>query len=248
LEKKFWGEKEPIVCINGRFFPLSKTKISPFDHGLLYGLGVWDVAWVYNGYSFKLDENVNRLFKSAKALKVIARPRRPISNPSEVKGKKAVIVSIRRIPPMCGVETRIKQLNYLNHYLMLMEAKRNGADCAIALDIYGYVTEGAVQNIFIVKDQNIYTPPTASVLEGITRGTVIDIAGRKSFGLIEKLLTPYDLYTADEVFLTSANIITPIIEIDGRKVGDGKPGPITIEILTEYWEMIQKGEHSIKIV
>ena len=292
------AESEPIVCVNGKFSPLSEARISPFDHGLLYGIGVWDTANAFNGYIFKLDEHVDRLFISGKALGikvrfskkelkeliietvrsnnvenayikfiitkgvgepkidaqcreqtliVIARPAEPLPNPNRLVGRKAAIVSVRSIPPMCGAEPRIKQLNYLNRYLMMMEGKRHGVDLAIALDINGYVTEGSTANIFIV-DKDVFTPLISQVLAGTTRAAVIEIAQELGIRLAEKLLTPYDLYTADEVFLTATGTgFAPIVEIDHKEIGNGKPGPMTIKIYKEYLKMIQKGKHGTPV-
>ncbi len=290
---------QSIVWINGNFCLGSEARVSPFDHGLLYGNGVWDTAYAHNGYIFELDKHVNRLLESAKAINlkvpltkeqikdaiiettrrnklkyayikfivtrgigepyitancekptmiILARPPLRIARFNEEKGKKAIIVSIRGIPPACGIEPRIKTLNYLNRFLMISEGLRAGVDQVIALDINGFVSEGATQNIFTVRDEVLFTPPSFTCLEGITKETVVKMAEREGYEVVEKILTPYDLYTAYEVFTTATGTgISPIIEIDGRIIGQGKIGPITKKLMEKYWVMLDKGENGTKI-
>ncbi len=129
---------------------------------------------------------------------------------------------------------------YVNSVLALIDAKNSGFDEAIMLNRDGYVAEGSGENIFIVKNNTLYTPPTYdSILEGITRATVIEIAKDLGLNVIEKRITREELYTADEVFLTgTAAEITPVVDIDGRVIGDGKPGPITLKIRNYYMDIV----------
>ncbi len=250
------SEKEAVVYVNGKFFPKSQARISPMDHGILYGDGVFDTCQAVDGMIWRLDEHIDRFFRSAAAVQltiplkkdelnravvetvkrnqlkdayvkmyctrgdgapfidprltkaptmvIFAVPPAPkFSKEKSELGARAVIASIRRIPPSCGVEARIKQLNYMNNVLMELEMINAGADFAIALDINGYVTEGVAQNIFAVRDSEVSTPPQQLVLEGITRRTVLEIAQRMGHKVAELMMTPYDLYTADEVFMTA---------------------------------------------
>jgi branched-chain amino acid aminotransferase len=295
-------EHERVVFVDGHFVPESEARISPFDHGLLYGYGIWDTAFVYNGCIFWLNEHIDRLFLSAKALGLgvpwsknqvkeiiietvrrnelkeayikylitrgsgephmtarcgtptvvvlVVSPPEPFTPPELSKGRKAVIVSIRSIPPQCGIEPRIKQLNYLNRALMVEEAIRAGADQALAMDINGFVVEGATNSLFVVRNDVIYTTPLQNVLEGVTRGIVLDIAARRGRKVVEKMMTPYDIYVADEVFTTAtaASGIVPIVQVDGRMIGTGNTGPITKEIMAEYWQMLQKCEGGTRVL
>jgi branched-chain amino acid aminotransferase len=158
------------------------------------------------------------------------------------RGLRAIIASTRSIPSGCGVESRAKHNNYLNHIMVDLEAETAGADIAISLDINGFVTECSGANIYVVKNGTIATPPPyIGILAGITRQAVIDTARTEGIQFVEKLLTPYDIYTADEVFATSTVAgIASIIEVDSRTVGNGKPGPITSKIRKLYSEMLQK--------
>ncbi|MEM4156304.1 MAG: branched-chain-amino-acid transaminase [Archaeoglobaceae archaeon] len=157
------------------------------------------------------------------------------------KGLKAITVAIRRnsfdaLPP------NIKSLNYLNNVLAKIEANVKGGDEAIFLDRNGYISEGSGDNIFVVKKSKITTPPTINNLRGITREVVIEIINRLGIPFSEANLGLYDLYTADEVFATgTAAEVAPIVEIDGRIIGDGKPGKITKQIMEEF-EKVTKTE------
>jgi len=183
-------------------------------------------------------------------LLILARGLQKTDTKQPQKGSEATIVSTRRIPPMCGIEPRIKQLNYLNHVMMYMEARAAGADEAIALDINGYVSEFATANLFIVKDDEIYTPPSLNILEGTTRKIIIEIANDLGRKIDESLMTPYDLFTADEIFSTataSGGGLIPIVKVDGRKIGDGKPGNVFKELKKVYLEMLGNEEFGVSI-
>jgi len=287
-------EQKLLIYIDGEFYPENEAKISVFDHGLLYGDGVFEGIRVYNGRIFKLGEHIERLYESAKTVgievplskeefkkaiievvrrnnlrdayirpivtrgrgrlgldprhcqkpTVIIIPQRLEEYPLTVAAKKAVraiVSSIRRTPPFC-LPPMVKSLNYQNNILAKLEAIRAGVDEAIMLDWMGYVCEGTGDNIFIVKNGVLITPPIyASILPGITRQTIIDIAKRLKMEVLERNITIHDLYNADEVFLTATGIeIVPVIEIDGRKIGSGEPGPVFIRIKEEFEKLTQK--------
>ncbi len=274
------------MYIDGKFVPESEAKISVFDHGFLYGDGVFEGIRAYNGKVFKLREHIDRLYDSAKAIAleipiskeefmkiiletlrvnnlrdayirpivtrgigdlgldprkcskptiiVITRPWGKLYGDLYEKGLKAVTVTIRR-NPIDSLPPNIKSLNYLNNVLAKIEANVKGGDEAIFLDKNGYVSEGSGDNVFIVKNGLIITPPTINNLKGITREVVIEIIERLKLPFKEANISLYDLYTADEVFVTgTAAEIAPIVEIDGRKIGDGKPGRITKILMEEF--------------
>lgn len=284
---------ELLVYIDGRFVPESEAKISVFDHGFLYGDGVFEGIRAYDGKVFRLREHIERLFDSARAINleipltkeefeaviletlrrnklrdayirpivsrgvgdlgldprkckkptviVITKPWGKLYGDLYSKGLKAITVSVRRnsfdaLPP------NIKSLNYLNNVLAKIEANVKGGDEAIFLDRNGYVSEGSGDNIFIVKRGKITTPPTINNLRGITRDVVIEIIDRLRIPFCEANLGLYDLYTADEVFVTgTAAEVAPIVEIDGRVIGNGKPGKIT-KLIMEEFEKVTKNE------
>ena len=158
------------------------------------------------------------------------------------KGFKLAAVSVRKIPAMC-FDPRVKSLNYLANIMARMEAQASGADEAIMLDIHGYVAEGSADNIFMVKNGELYTPSVQDALEGITRATVIELAGRIKIKVHETKLTMYDVYVADEIFVTGSGAgIVGVTEVDKRVISGGKKGPITKKISEAYDEEAQKGE------
>lgn len=282
-----------LVYIDGEFVPESEAKISVFDHGFLYGDGVFEGIRAYEGRVFRLREHIDRLYDSAKAIDleiplskeefekiiletlrinnlrdayirpivtrgigdlgldprkckkptiiVITKPWDKLYGDLYEKGLKAVTVAVRRnsydaLPP------NIKSLNYLNNILAKIEANAKGGDEAILLDKDGFVSEGSGDNIFIVKKGKILTPPTINNLKGITREVTIEIIKKHGISFEERNIGLYDLYTADEVFVTgTAAEIAPIVEIDGRKIGDGKPGRITKLLMAEF-EKITRSE------
>ncbi len=294
-------EKEWIAYVNGEYVPQSEAKLSIFDHGILYGDGVYDTYCAWNGYIFKLDEHIDRLYKSIHAFQidmplsrddlknitikvvetngdknqyikclvtrgvgprpllapvdcktsvvVFSRPYMWMTKPGEEeKSETARITSIRRIPPQC-LDPKAKNLNYANFVLAKMEALNAGADEAIMLDIHGFVNESPGYNIFVVKQGKLYTPPPENILMGVTRETVFEIGESEGIEVIEERMIPYDLYNADEVFLSStAGGVIPIAEIDGRKISSGKPGPITKKVKNSYFEMMENGVHGTPFV
>lgn len=163
---------------------------------------------------------------------IIAQPMAPIADP---KGIKCITSSMRRIPPSV-FSPNIKSLNYLNNVLAKMEATQRGCDEAIFLDLNGNVAEGSAENIFMLKNEILITPPYIHSLRGITRDTILEIA--KDFnlkGIEQRNISIFEFYAADEVFMTgTAAEIAPVIEIDGRKIGDGRPGEITLNIQEKF--------------
>ena len=281
---------EPKVYINGKLYPKDEAKISVFDHGLLYGDGVFEGIRCYNGNIFKLSEHIDRLYDSAKAISMEIQLTRDelkdavintlkannlkdsyirlivtrgvgklglnpfLCEESQViiitdfiqlyskelyeKGLDAIIVpTIRNHSD--ALNPNVKSLNYLNNILAKIECINAGATEGIMLNKDGYVAEGTGDNIFIVKDNGIITPPTtAGILIGITRNVVIELASEAGTTVKEEQLTRDDLYNADECFLTgTAAEIIPVVNIDGRKIASGKPGKVTLNLLRKYQEL-----------
>ena len=281
-------KQELFVYIDGKFYPESEAKISVFDHGLLYGDGVFEGIRAYNGRVFKLEEHINRLYESAKTVDIqiplskeefkdvviellrknklkdayirpivtrgvgrLGMDPRHCKKPTIIiiqqrleeypltvtRGRtvRAVISSTRRNPPFC-LPPMVKSLNYQNNVLAKIEAIHAGADDAIMLDWRGYVCEGTGDNIFIFKGGALITPPLyAGILPGITRHTIIEIAKRLGMEVLERDITVHELYNADEAFLAATGIeIQPLVDVDGRKIGTGEPGPIFMKIKEEF--------------
>jgi len=275
------------VFIDGKFYDEKNAKISVFDHGLLYGDGVFEGIRAYNGRAFKLKEHIDRLFFSAKAilLKIpLSRPaitravldtcrRNKIRDgyirlvvtrgvgtlgldPDLCKRGSVIVISgkIQLYPgelyekgmPLITVPTTrnfanainpaIKSLNYLNNILAKIEAKIGGCAEAIMLNPSGNVAECTGDNVFILSGGQLLTPPlSAGALRGITRGVVIDLAAQMGLEVREPDLTRYDLYNADECFITgTAAEIAPVALIDGRVIGRGRPGPVTRKFMAAY--------------
>ncbi|HHT9124325.1 MAG TPA: branched-chain-amino-acid transaminase [Candidatus Brocadiia bacterium] len=278
------------VYINGELIPQEDAKISVFDHGLLYGDGVFEGIRSYNGNVFKLTAHIDRLYESAKALALnipmtkdemkaaiketleannlkdsyirlvvtrgigklgldpykCARPEIIIiTDTIELYPKKfyndglevVTVATVRNHPE--AVDPRIKCLNYINNILAKIECLNAGAMEAVMLNRDGFVAECAGDNIFIIKEGILYTPPSyAGILKGITRDVIIELALEKGMVVKEELFTRYDLYVADECFLsgTAAELI-PVVKIDGRLVGTGKPGKITMDLLKRYQDL-----------
>ena len=259
------------IWLNGAIVPKHQACISVFDHGLLYGDGVFEGIRFYNGCAFLLQEHMGRLFQSAAALQlripyttqqltsavnetiaaygelngylrlvitrgegllgvdpsscgqptvfIIADRLQMISDAARSAGIRAVIVSTRRVPNVSW-DARVKSLNYLNNVLARLEAHNANADEAIMLNLAGNVAEGALNNVFIVKNGCLSTPLTSDgALAGVTRATVLQLAQAINIPAVEKSLTPYDLYTADECFLTGTGVeLVPVREVDGRSM------------------------------
>ena len=275
------------IYIDGKFYGERDAKVSVFDHGLLYGDGVFEGIRAYNGRVFKLKEHIDRLFYSAKAillniplshaemmkavvdtcranklrdgyirLVVTRGPGTLGLNPNRCKKPCVIVIAdkiqlypeeyytkgmeIVTVPTTrnlhSAVNPAIKSLNYLNNILAKIEANQAGCEEAVMLNAEGYVAECTGDNLFIVKAGQLYTPPlSAGALYGITRGTVIEIAQEAGYKVAEPNLTRYDLFNADECFLTGTGAeMVPVVKIDGRVIGDGKPGSVTQLLTTNY--------------
>jgi branched-chain amino acid aminotransferase len=161
-------------------------------------------------------------------------------------GLKVVIPSVRNTPST-SLDPRIKNFNRFHSYLAKLESDRAGADEVVMLDGQGYLTEGRGANVFLVAGGSLYTP-AQGILQGITRETVFEIAAELGIPARERDLTPYDLYTADEAFFsTTAGGIIPLVEADGRRIGDGLPGPLTRRIHDRYWERHESGPDTTRV-
>ena len=278
-----------LIYLNGKFVPEEQATVSVFDHGFLYGDGVFEGIRAYDGRVFRLEDHVKRLFDSAQAimlniplteeemcqaiLETLRKNNlrdayiRPIVSrgygdlgldpnkcpkPSVIiiavewgamygdlyeVGLTAVSVSVRRNSPD-SLPPNIKSLNYLNNILAKIEANIKGGNEAIILDSRGLVSEGSGDNIFVIKDGQISTPHTINNLKGITRAAVMDLAEIRGNPIQEKELGLFDLYTADEVFVTgTAAEVAPVTKVDGRVIGTGRPGPITKELMAAFKEL-----------
>jgi branched-chain amino acid aminotransferase len=268
------------IWLDGKIVPVSEAKISVFDHGLLYGDGVFEGIRAYNGRIFRCDKHVKRLYDSARAIR-LAIPMTPdqvtramydtiayirlvvtrgvgtlglsiiktacpsvfiISDQIELyppelykRGMAVVTVSTIRSHPN-SLSPRIKSLNYLNNILAKIEGQDADAPEAIMLNHEGLVAECTGDNVFIIRDGRLQTPPTsAGILEGVTREAVIELAQKRHISIEEKNLVRYDLYTASECFLTgTAAEVIAVTKIDGRPIGDGTPGPITRQLMEDF--------------
>jgi branched-chain amino acid aminotransferase len=275
------------IYIDGKFYSKDTAKISVFDHGLLYGDGVFEGIRAYHGRVFKLKEHIDRLFYSAKAILldipmthaqlmratvetcrknklsdgyirlVVTRGVGTLGlNPNRCERPSVIIIagSIQVYPPALyakgmaivtvptvrnlhsAVNPAIKSLNYLNNILAKIEANNAGVEEAVMLNAEGFVAECTADNLFIIKHGALLTPPlSAGALYGITRGTVMDIARQQGMAVSEPNLTRYDLFNADECFLTGTGAeIMPVTKIDGRVIGSGKPGALTKKLVKAY--------------
>ncbi len=275
------------IYIDGKYYSERDAKVSVFDHGLLYGDGVFEGIRAYNGRVFKLREHIDRLFASAKAILLNI----PIShaaimkavvdtcrtnrirdgyvrlvvtrgvgtlglNPNRCKRPSVIIIAgkiqlypaeyyikgmeIVTVPTTRNLHSAlnpaIKSLNYLNNILAKIEANQAGCEEAVMLNAEGFVAECTGDNLFIVKNGHLYTPPlSAGALYGITRGTVIELAEAAGYKVSEPNLTRYDLFNCDECFLTGTGAeMVPVTKIDSRVIGNGKPGRVTKELTANY--------------
>lgn len=281
------------IYISGKFFPQEDAKISVFDHGLLYGDGVFEGLRSYSGKVFRLQEHIRRLYESAKAIwleipmspdemrdavnesvrtnkiddgyirLVVTRgagtlgldPNR-CSNPQVIiiadsialypkelyeKGLEIVTVSVQRNHP-AALSPRIKSLNYLNNILAKIEGIQAGCIEALMLNHKGEVAECTGDNIFLVRHGILQTPPLeAGILEGVTRDAVIEVSLEAGIEVRELPLTKHDVYIADECFLTgTAAEIIPVVRVDSRVIGSGKPGPITRDLEKRFKKLTQE--------
>ena len=275
------------IFIDGKFLNERDAKVSVFDHGLLYGDGVFEGIRAYNGRVFKLKEHIDRLFYSAKAI-LLEIPMshaalmkatvetiranklrdcyvrlvvtRGVGNlglnprsckkptviiiagkiqvyPAELYAKGMDIVTVPTVRNLhSALNPAIKSLNYLNNILAKIEANNAGVEEAVMLNAEGFVAEGTADNLFIIKNGEVSTPPlSAGALYGITRQTVIELAQASGLKVSEPNLTRYDLFNADECFLTGTGAeIMPVVKIDGRIIGAGKPGKLTQQLVEDY--------------
>jgi branched-chain amino acid aminotransferase len=190
---------------------------------------------------------VRDLTRCRPGLIVFAVPYISILNPEQMRsGGRALIASTRALPAQC-LDPKIKSLSRLHFDLAMLQGKSAGMDVALMLDLDGYVTEGPGFNVFMVRGGELFSPPEG-VLMGITRQTVFELAAEHELPAREAPLTAYDLYAADEVFLTStAGGIMPLVEVDGRAIGDGKPGPVSQRLHGLYWAMRESGRHGTPV-
>lgn len=280
------------IYIDGKFLDQAEAKISVFDHGLLYGDGIFEGIRAYQGRVFKLREHIARLFCSAKAILlqipltadeliaavletcrengirdgyirlVVTRGVGSLGlNPNSCKQPSVIIIAdkIQIYPPEfyekglviitvptvrnlhSALNPAIKSLNYLNNILAKIEAHNGGCEEALMLNAEGYVSEGTVENVFIVQRGALHTPPLfAGALYGITRGVVMELGREAGLSVHETNLTRYDLFNADECFLTGTGAeIVPVVKIDGRIIGSGRPGPVTGDLISRFHALTQ---------
>lgn len=281
------------VYINGRLLPKEDAKISVYDHGLLYGDGVFEGLRSYGGKVFRLQQHLDRLWDSARAIRLeIPLTREEMSkaiyrtleanqfqdayirlvvtrgagtlglDPNRCSDPQVIVITdkitlypekdyregltivtaatIRNHP--AALSPRIKSLNYLNNILAKIEGLQAGCVEALMLNTKGEVAECTGDNIFLVRDRTLLTPPLdAGILEGITRDAVIELAGQAGIPVREVPLTRHDVYIADECFLTgTAAEVIPVVRVDTRTIGDGTPGPITRGLLEQFHKLTRQ--------
>jgi branched-chain amino acid aminotransferase len=281
------------IYMNGKMVSERDAKVSVFDHGLLYGDGVFEGIRSYNGRVFMLDAHIDRLYRSAKAIDLTipmtregmiravvrtCKANRTMNgyirlivtrgvgtlglNPYTCKVPQVIIIAdaIQLYPKKLyneglsivtvgtirnhteSVNPQIKSLNYLNNILAKIEAINSGCMEAVLLNPQGFVAEATGDNIFVVKGKTLTTPPPwCGTLEGITRDVVMKLATEAGFTVRADVLTRYELYTADEVFLTgTAAEVIPVVKIDRRAIGAGVPGPTTQRLARDFHRFASK--------
>ena len=284
-----------IIWLDGEWLDRDTAKVSVFDHGLLYGDGIFEGIRVYGGKVFRLAEHMDRLYASARAINLDIQMSKPdfialveqavkrsglteayvrplvtrgvgdlgIDPRNTVRPTVMIIVDTIRIwaedryekglacvtaatpiPHRESLSPRVKSLNYLPHVLAKIEGNVAGADEVLMMDSSGHVCEGSGQNLFVVNGRTLRTPPpTAGILVGITRNAVMELAQHAGYTVREEMLNRYDIYTADEAFLTgTASEIVGIRMLDGRAIGSGKPGPITRDLMARFRELVRADE------
>lgn len=278
------------IWLDGNLVDESAAKVSVFDHGLLYGDGVFEGIRIYNGRIFRLEEHIRRLFDSAKAIVlkmpwsleevckatcdtvaanglkdgyirlvvtrgagelglnpylcptpsmfIIAATIKLYPDETYSKGLSIITCATRR-PAPAALMPQVKSLNYLNNIMAKVEAIQGGALEAVMLNEQGYVAECTGDNIFLIKDGKLLTPLISDgALDGITRSVIVELAEKLGVPFSERSLTRYDIYTADECFLTgTAAEVIPVVALDRREIGDGKPGPFTARFLKAFHEL-----------
>ncbi|NEU28689.1 branched-chain-amino-acid transaminase [Paenibacillus polymyxa] len=289
---------EQWIYLDGQHVTKENAKVSVYDHGFLYGDGIFEGIRIYNGNIFKCKEHLERLYDSAKSIQlniplspdemleamaetirlndmrngyirlVVSRgagnlgldPLRCAKAsviiiveqlaiyPEEayLTGLKTISVSQRRNIPD-ALNPKIKSLNYLNNILVKIQSNYAGVGEAIMLNSQGYVTEGSADNIFIVKNGVLYTPPCyLGALEGITRNAIIDLCAKLGCSLKEQPFTLHDVYVADEVFFTgTAAEVIAAYEVDGRTIGSGVAGPVTLQLLAEFRKIVDQDGYKV---
>lgn len=275
------------IYFNGEFVPESEARVSVFDHGLLYGDGVFEGIRAYNNKVFMLTEHIERLYRSAHAIAleipmlpedlaqavvdtckannltdgyvrlVVTRGVGTLGlNPYTCKRPQIIIIAagiqlyskelyeeglkvitcatLRNHPE--SLSPNIKSLNYLNNILAKIEAINANVEEVIMLNHKGYVAEASGDNVFIIKGDRLITPPVSEgALEGITRNVVMQLAQEKGMDVSEAVMTRYDLYNADEMFLTgTAAEVISVVDLDSRKIGSGRPGPKTLTLMDVF--------------
>lgn len=280
------------IYIDGQFFSEQDAKISVFDHGLLYGDGVFEGIRIYNGRVFKLTEHLVRLYQSARSICLTV----PISieemekatletvaanglrdgyirllvtrgvgslglNPYQCPKASVIIIAstislypkdryekgltlitcATRRPTPAALSPQVKSLNYLNNVMAKIEAIQAGCEEGIMLNEQGYVAECTGDNVFVVKNVEVLTPPISSGgLDGITRATVIELLKEMGITCREAVMTRHDIYTADECFLTgTAAEVIAAVQLDRRVIGDGKPGALTTRLVERFHEVVK---------
>lgn len=286
------SNEERYIFINGEYKAKEEATISVFDHGFLYGDGVFEGIRVYDGNIFRCRAHLERLYNSAKAIMlsipytieemeealvetvrknqlrnsyirlVVSRGpgnlgldplRCPKPNviiiaesltlyPQELydHGLEIVTAATRRNSPD-AIDPKVKSLNYLNNILAKLEAHRAGVQEALMLNSAGYVAECTADNVFLVKNGVLYTPPSyVGALEGITRQAIIDIAQSLGIEVKEEPFTLFSVYGADELLLTGTGAeVIPVVKVDNRQIADGKPGPVMKKLLAEFQKRVK---------
>ena len=282
--------RELTIFLDGKFVPESEAKVSVFDHGLLYGDGIFEGIRFYNGRVFRLEEHHDRLWDSARSIcleipmtrgemtealletirrnelregyirQIVTRGVGNLGlNPTQCKRPSVIIIATTislypkevcergltvvtcatRRTGSAALNPAVKSLNYLNNVMARIEANLAGADEALMLNENGNVAECTADNVFIIKKGQIFTPPiSAGALRGITRAVVFDVAAELGIKITETDVTRHDVFIADECFLTgTAAEVIPVVKADGRTIGTGKPGSITMRIIERFREM-----------
>jgi branched-chain amino acid aminotransferase len=286
------GVGVPIVWLDGEWHDRATATVSVYDHGLLYGDGVFEGIRVYGGKIFRLEEHLDRLYDSAKAIwltiplpkdemagitkeavrrsgmpeayirHVVTRGAGDLGLDPRKCPKPSVIIIVDTIklwpeqvyeaglnvmtagtpiPHRESLSPRVKSLNYLPHILAKLEGIHAGADEVLMLDSSGHVAEGSGQNVFLVKDGRLLTPPLyAGILKGVTRDVVIELAEQAGYEVEQTIINRYDVYTADEAFFTgTASEIVGIRQVDGRVIGSGKSGPVTRDLRARFQALVR---------
>ena len=285
--------KESKIYVDGKFFDEGDAKVSVFDHGLLYGDGIFEGIRFYNGRVFRLEEHLQRLWDSARSIcleipmsqtamtealletvrqndlrdgyirLVVTRGVGNLGlNPAQCKRPSVIIIAAqialypesvyrsgltvvtcatRRTNPG-ALNPAVKSLNYLNNVMARIEANLANADEALMLNDQGNVAECTADNVFVIKNGQIFTPPiSAGALRGITRSVVFEIAAELGLKISEADITRHDVFIADECFLTgTAAELIPVIKADGRVIGTGKPGPISTRMIARFREITRE--------